>query len=92
MKDPADTACRQCGFAEPPRAVEQDDGSMSDPTCLRCGLPATAQLPEIRRALARAWGLVASLRMVLENGNRAPRRESYTADGKRIGRPRKDSA
>lgn len=70
MTHPADATCRQCGFAEQPRAVEQEDGSMSDPTCLRCGLTANEHMPALRMALARAWGLVASLRLAREGANR----------------------
>ncbi len=66
---------------------------MSEPTCIRCGLGASAQLPEIRMALARAWGLVATLRLGREESDRSERRsgpsESYGPNGARVGRPRK---
>jgi hypothetical protein len=43
---------------------------MSAPTCLRCGLTANEHMPALRMALARAWGLVASLRLSMEGAHR----------------------
>lgn len=78
------------------RQIDPDEDDPAALTCLRCGLTPSAQLPEIRHALARAWAVAASIRSKLEESDRhsrrRDRRETYGVGGKRIGRPRKESA
>lgn len=71
MIDPASQTCIQCGFAERPRAIEHEDGSVSEPTCLRCGLTANEHMPALRAALARAWSVATSMRLNVEGSHRA---------------------